>query len=76
MIRWLGLCASTTERVDSISGQGTKVPHATWHSPLSPPKKNILLSTELKRKQFFVRNIKNKVKLWFISVAKNMKLLD
>ena len=79
MIQWLGFCASTAEGVYSVPGQGTKVPHAMWHSPpppTPPKKKKILLSTELKSKHFFVRNIKNKVKLWFISVAKNMKLLD
>ena len=38
-VQWLELSASTIEGVDSIPGQRTKVPHATCHSPPSPPPK-------------------------------------
>ena len=31
MIQWLGLHAFTAKDMDSISGQGTKIPQATWH---------------------------------------------
>ena len=30
-VQWLGLCASTVGGAGSIPGQGTKIPHATWH---------------------------------------------
>ena len=31
MIQWLGFHAFTAKDMDSISGQGTKTPQATWH---------------------------------------------
>ena len=30
--QWLGLHASNAESTGSILGQGTKIPHAVWHS--------------------------------------------
>ena len=31
-VQWLRLCTSTKERVGSIPGLGTKIPHVAWHS--------------------------------------------
>ena len=31
MVQWLKLQASNAEGTGSIPGQGTKIPHATWH---------------------------------------------
>ena len=31
-VQWLRLCSSTAEDKGLIPGQGTKIPHATWHS--------------------------------------------
>ena len=31
-VQWLRLRASNADCVGSIPGQGTKIPHATWHS--------------------------------------------
>ena len=32
-VQWLRVCASNAEVTGSIHGQGTKIPHATWHDP-------------------------------------------
>ena len=34
-VQWLRLCTSNAGGGGSIPGQGTKIPHATWHGP--PP---------------------------------------
>ena len=31
-VQWIRLCASNAGGVGSISGQGTKIPYALWHS--------------------------------------------
>ena len=31
MVQWLRLCASSAEGVGLITGQGTRIPHATGH---------------------------------------------
>ena len=31
VVQWLGLCASTAGGTGSTPGQGTEIPHATWH---------------------------------------------
>ena len=41
MVQWLGLCTSTTGVTGSITGQGTRISHASWHAP--PPKKKSLI---------------------------------
>ena len=33
MVLWLRLHASTPGSMGSVPGQGTKIPHATWHTP-------------------------------------------
>ena len=30
MVQWLRLCTYTARGIGSISGQGTKIPHAAW----------------------------------------------
>ena len=32
MVQWLRLSTSSGRGMGSIPGQGTKIPHATWHS--------------------------------------------
>ena len=38
MVQWLRFHASIAGGMGSIPGQGTKIPHATWHSQLKKKK--------------------------------------
>ena len=38
-VQWLRLRASTARGMGSIPGQGTKIPHATWHGQKIKKKK-------------------------------------
>ena len=43
VVQWLRLCASNAGGAGSIPGQGTKIPHASWHGQkLKKKKKNRL----------------------------------
>ena len=37
MTQWLRLCTSSAKDTGLIPGQGTKIPHAMWHSQKKPP---------------------------------------
>ena len=39
----LGLCALIVKGEGSFPDQGTEILQATWHSSLSPPKKDLLI---------------------------------
>ena len=39
VVQWLRLCASTAGGLGLIPGQGTKIPHATWHNQKKKNKK-------------------------------------
>ena len=45
-IQWLGLSASNAGGTDSISSQGTKIPHAVRHSQKTFKLKNIYINTQ------------------------------
>ena len=40
-VQWLRFCASTAGGVDSIPGQGTKIPHAAWPHTLLKRKRRL-----------------------------------
>ena len=51
MIQWLGLCSFTAEGLDSISGQGTKIPQDTRYGQEGEKKLNNLNKLYLKATQ-------------------------
>ena len=46
MVQWLRFHASIAGGMGSIPGQGTKIPHATWHSQLKKKKDERELTTD------------------------------
>ena len=50
MVQWLRLHTSTIAGVSLIPGQGTKIPHAPWHSQKEIKKKRKYM-TEIKKKK-------------------------
>ena len=48
VVQWLRLHASTAGGPDSIPGQGTKIPQATWHGQKNDPIRNEEFNTEIK----------------------------
>ena len=39
VVQWWGLHAFTAKDMDSVSGEGTKIPQATWHGQKKKKKK-------------------------------------
>ena len=48
VVQWLRLYTSTAGDVDLISGQRTKIPHATWYSQKETNKKSKAENTQNK----------------------------
>ena len=58
MVQWLEVCTSTAGGIDSLSGQGTKIPQTTRHDQKNSGENSIL---EWNKSKNFITNFGGKV---------------